>query len=95
MPSDIVPDVFVQLCIWFHQDFAVIYDGSIEKAISAFVSSLDEQSRAELKSYISELLESGTSGNEFQEIWTKNGADFYFSSEKAAIYFFEKVRDSL
>ena len=73
-----MPDIYLQLCQFFHQDVLVIYPG-IEAAINSFVGDASERDLHHLANFLREELSKNTS--EMNATWDNCGSDLMFESD--------------
>lgn len=70
-----IPEEFIKLCRWFHQDCDYGLDTDehvIEEAILS--ANLSPAQRSVVKAYIDELVSSNYSDEQLERIWRKSGA---------------------
>ena len=83
------PQIFIDLCRFFHQDIGVLYS-STEALINDFLASKDSSEAIKLEQYLSYLAKSDLSHDELEKIWSDCGASF-FLPEESAHEFFQKL----
>lgn len=93
MRKNSVPDVFVALAKWFHEDFHAVH-ASIPRAVAMFVAQLDLPSKLALHVYVTKLLTSDLRDEELQDLLVKYGAEFYFTNDSAR-RLFENVQETI
>jgi hypothetical protein len=86
---------FLEFSRRFHQDITDVCPNEVSMIKFAISPFQDAKIRANLRSYIDEIVSESVSDHQLQQIWWSSAADIVFSDSGALRSFLRRVREHL
>lgn len=88
-----LPEEFIRLSRWFHQDIWIIYK-DVESIVRDSIQEFDDAELKTLEEFFKSALDNYT-GQQLIQLWSRSSSDIFLKSDKGAIEFWKRIYSAL